>query len=309
MRQNGNGGDPPSLPPGGDLRGSRTPQQRGVPRSHFIRVQGVDLHCLEWGTPTAPPLLLLHGGAAHAHWWDHIAPAFAQDYRVLALDLRGHGDSGWFVPPAYEVEDYVADVAEVMTALNLVRPVLIGHSLGGFVAMACAIAAPQAVRALVVVDIGTRLGGSRFLRLLRAVPPPVYRDEADLLSRFRLLPVETSASPALLREIARHSVRAQVDGSLRLKCDRATLTRGPRDLRAQLAQIHCPTLFVRGEKSDNVSAATLHTLATCCPRAQGVAIEGAGHHVFLDQPEAFLRAVQTFLGAVLSQENNERVTE
>jgi len=275
-----------------------TAHQRGAPRSHFIRVQGVDLHCLEWGTATAPPLLLLHGGAAHAHWWDHIAPALAQDYHVFALDLRGHGDSGWFMPPAYEVEDYAADVAEVITALHLTQAVLIGHSLGGFVAMRYAVATPQMVRALVVVDIGMRLGGSRFMQLLRTVPPPAYKDEADLLARFRLLPAATSASPALLRNIARHSVRVHLDGSLRLTCDRATFTHGPRDLRGQLAQMRCPTLFMRGEKSDNVSAATLHAMVTLCPRARGVEIAGAGHHVFLDQPQAFLGAVQTFLRAV-----------
>lgn len=279
------------------------------PRSRYIRVQGVDLHYLEWGIPTAPPLLLLHGGAAHAHWWDHIAPTFARNYRVVALDLRGHGESGWLVPPAYEVEDYVADVGEVIAALHLVHPVVIGHSLGGFVAMAYALAAPRTVGGLVVIDIGPRLTSSRFMRLLRTVPPPVYRDEAELISRFRLLPVDTSAPPALVHHIARHSVRRQVDGSLRLKFDRATLTRGVRDLRTQLAQISCPTLFVRGEKSRHVSAAMLQTLVTLCPRAQGVDIAGAGHHVFLDQPQAFLRAVQAFLREVRGQANDTQVTD
>ncbi|MCS6924619.1 MAG: alpha/beta hydrolase [Candidatus Binatia bacterium] len=291
------------------VEGERVASPVGTPRSHFIRVQGVDLHCLEWGMPTAPPLLLLHGGAAHAHWWDHIAPAFAQDHRVFALDLRGHGESGWVVPPAYEVEDYVADVGEVIRALHLPRPVLIGHSLGGFVAMAYALAAPETVGGLVVIDIGPRLGGSRFMRLLRTVPPPVYRDEAELISRFRLLPVDTSAPLPLLHHIARQSVRRQVDGSLRLKCDRAALVRGVRDLRAQLTQISCPTLFVRGEQSRHVSAALLRTMVTLCPRAQGVEIAGAGHHVFLDQPHAFLRAVQTFLRKVRGQTNATEVAE
>lgn len=281
----------------------------GTPRSRFVRVQGVDLHSLEWGLPTAPPLLLLHGGAAHAHWWDHIAPTLARDYRVIALDLRGHGESGWLVPPAYEVEDYVADVGEVIRALYLPRPVLIGHSLGGFVAMAYALAAPQTVGGLVVIDIGPRLGNGRFMRLLRTVPPPVYRDDAELISRFRLLPVDTSAPPTLLHHIARQSVRRQADGSLRLKCDRATLTRGVRDLRAQLTQISCPTLFVRGEKSRHVSAAMLQTMVTLCPRARGVEITGAGHHVFLDQPEAFLGAVRVFLREVRGQTNDVQAAD
>jgi pimeloyl-ACP methyl ester carboxylesterase len=85
----------------------------------------VQLHYLEWGDSTNPPLILLHGGSAHAHWWDHIASALGQDYRVLALDFRGHGDSSWVHPPAYEIEDYVADVAAFVAALKLTSFILL----------------------------------------------------------------------------------------------------------------------------------------------------------------------------------------
>ena len=76
----------------------------------FFTVGGVQLYYHEWGHPTAPSLVLLHGGAAQAHWWDHLAPALAEQYHVVAPDLRGHGDSSWVSPPAYEIEDYVGDV-------------------------------------------------------------------------------------------------------------------------------------------------------------------------------------------------------
>ena len=79
---------------------------RHAPTSRFIRVNGLSLHYLEWGEATNPALILLHGGSAHAHWWDHIAPTLARTYRVLALDLRGHGESAWTHPPAYEIADY-----------------------------------------------------------------------------------------------------------------------------------------------------------------------------------------------------------
>ena len=279
-----------------------------TPRSHFIRVQSTDLHYLEWGSPANPSLVLLHGGAAHAHWWDHIAPRLARYYRVLAFDLRGHGYSGWIVPPAYEVEDYVADLEEVIATLNLAPLILLGHSLGGFVALTYASAHPAALRALVVVDIGARLGGSRFMRLLRSVPSPVYQDEADLLRRFRLLPVETHVTPALIQYIARSSVLSQVDGGLRLKCDRATLTRESRDLNARLGQITCPTLFLRGRDSLNLSAETLSKLVALCPQAQGVDIAGAGHHVFLDQPASFMDVIHGFLGEVVRQKLNAGIS-
>jgi pimeloyl-ACP methyl ester carboxylesterase len=269
------------------------------PKDMFLDLPEVRLHYLEWGEPTNPPLLLLHGGSAHAHWWDHIAPALANEFRVLALDLRGHGDSGWVAEESsYQIEQYVGDLAQVVSHLALPPFVLIGHSLGGFIAMSYASAYAQRLRALVVVDIGLRIGGSRFMQLLRHMSSPVYTDEADLYRRFRLLPEKTSASAELLHHIARHSVRQRDDGRLTLKCDRATMNRDPRDLRAQLPNIHCPTLILRGSASRNLSASTQEEMLRLCSHARGVEIADAGHHIFLDTPEAFLIEVQNFLSGI-----------
>ena len=265
------------------------------PCSRVMSVQRTNLHYLAWGTPTNPPLVLLHGGSAHAHWWDHLAADLAQEYWVLALDLRGHGDSAWISPPAYEIEDYVADLEDVITTLGLAPLILLGHSLGGFIALTYASAHAQALRALVVIDMGFRLRQNRRLRLLSHLPAPVYQANKALLRRFRLLPPETRAPSPLLHDIARHSVRRLEDGGLSLKFDRATLTRAPRDLAAFLPGITCPTLFLRGSDSQNLSAATLVEMVALCPRAQGLDIPEAGHHVFLDNPAAFLSAVRNFL--------------
>ena len=65
-----------------------------TPRDREIEVEGTPIHYLEWGEPDRPGLVFVHGGAAHAHWWSPIAPLFLREYRVVALDLSGHGDSG-----------------------------------------------------------------------------------------------------------------------------------------------------------------------------------------------------------------------
>ena len=268
---------------------------RHAPTSRFIRVNGLALHYLEWGKAGNPALILLHGGSAHAHWWDHIAPALARTHRVLAFDLRGHGESAWTHPPAYEVMDYVADLEGVVTALELDAPVLMGHSLGGFVALCYATTATVNRGVFVIVDIGPRLRPSRTMRLLRSLPPPVYSTEADVYTQFRLLPAETWATPELLRHIARHSVRPDHTGRFRLKSDRAAMVRQPCDLEPQLTRIAGPILFIRGQHSKTLSAERLTHLAHACPRATGIEIPQAGHHVFLDQPATFLDTVTTFL--------------
>ena len=265
------------------------------PISRYLQVNGTRLHYLEWGEATNPPLVLLHGGAAHAHWWDHLAPIFAHNYRVIALDLRGHGDSAWAIPPAYEIDDYVADVAALIDTLALAPLALLGHSLGGFIALAYAIAQPHLLRRLIVVDMRARLHTSRYMRLLQAMPSPVYQDKQDLVRRFRLLPADTQASPQLLHAIAQHSVRPTAGTQLQLKSDRATLTRTPRDLEGQLSGLTCPTLFIRGQDSRYLSAQGLAELIETCPGARGAEVPHAGHHVFLDNPADFLQAVHIFL--------------
>ena len=137
---------------------------------------------------------------------------------------------------------------------------------------------------------------------MRALPAPSYRDEDELLRRFRLLPADSRPQPALFRAIARHSVRPAPDGRLRLKSDRAALHRapvdlGPRlsDLGPRLSDLGCPCLFVRGQDSATLSARGLAEMRAGCPDASAADIPGAGHHVFLDQPAAFVAVVQKFL--------------
>ena len=266
-----------------------------TPRRHFLSVRGVNLHYLEWGSPENPPLLLIHGGSAHAHWWDHIAAELAHDYWVLALDSRGHGDSDWVKPPSYEISDYVDDITALVAQLRLVPFILIGHSLGGLIAMTYAINYRETLSALIIVDMGPRLQQSRRMQLLSRVPTPIFAAEEDLVRRFRLLPEETCAAPELLRHIARHSARPLQDGRFTLKTDRATFLRQPHDVSAELSRILRPTLLIRGGQSNTLSLETVQEMAAHCPCLQTAEIPGAGHHVFLDKPTAFLEAVREFL--------------
>src|SRR5688500_14257832 len=125
-----------------------------APADRFITVAGLRLHYLDWGGTGKPALIMLHGIGRDAHSFDHIAPRFAADYRVIALDLRGHGDSAWHPDGAYLVEDLVKDLEGLIDQLALGRVVLLGNSTGGRVVQQYAGLHANRVRALIVEDVG-----------------------------------------------------------------------------------------------------------------------------------------------------------
>jgi pimeloyl-ACP methyl ester carboxylesterase len=272
-----------------------------TPTSRFVEVNGLRLHLLDWGHRGAPALLLLHGGTAHAHWWDWFAPAMSERFHVLALDLRGHGDSAWARPPAYEIEDYVADVAALGDGLGRSRIVVIGHSLGGTIAAAAAARLGNRAAALVIVDSRTRAGndGLRFLHRLSLLPHPRYPSRDQAIRQYRLLPTDSSARPDCVAHVAGHAFRQNEDQQWTLKFDRAALASiRSRDIRPELSRLRCPILVVRGGASRLMSAEAIAEMAVVAPQLEVVEIPDARHHVMLDRPDEFNRAVRGFLGMV-----------
>jgi pimeloyl-ACP methyl ester carboxylesterase len=267
-------------------------------RERFLSINGLRLQCYEWGNPAASPVVLLHGGSAHARWWDFFAAAIADAYHVVALDLRGHGRSEHATPPAYSIEDYAGDVAACIDTLGFARVILVGHSLGGLVAATYAGREPERLTALVIVDSQARIStaGARYMQRLRHFPQPIYRDHDTAMRRFRLLPTLTNADPDVLAHVAAHAVRQLPDGRWTLRFDRASLSHPePQDQLAALQQLSCPILFVRGAHSTLLPHDKFAALLAALSGAEGIEIPDAHHHVMLDNPVAFERAVRTFL--------------
>lgn len=131
-----------------------TSQAKPAPEDKFLTVGGLRLHYLDWGGAGKPPLLMFHGIARHAHTFDHIAADLSRDYHVIAVDLRGHGDSAWSPEGAYLVEDYVKDLEAMVAQLRLKNLTLLGNSTGGRVAQVFAGMHPELVSAVVVEDVG-----------------------------------------------------------------------------------------------------------------------------------------------------------
>src|SRR5262245_43408610 len=266
-------------------------------RHRAIDVNGMRLHALEWGTAGRPALCFLHGGSAHAHWFDQVGPAFVDRYHVISLDQRGHGESGWASPPAYGTEDFAADLLGVMAALDWSRAVVVGHSMGGHNALAFSAWHPERVRGLVVVDSrpaipAERLEGLR-QRGRRALHPHPTLEEA--VAAFRLLPRETVADPALLAHLARAGL-VQRDGGWVYRFDPdSNRARRPIDTWALLERIAAPTLIVRGELSPVLPRELAERVRAAIPLAAVTEIPGAYHHLVLDAPEAFVRVLDGYL--------------
>ena len=266
-----------------------------MPRSEKFScdgLRGVELHLLHWGDDDRPELILLHGGGANAHWWDHMAPLLAKEYHVVALDFRGHGDSDH--PEELKVGAFSDDLEALLEHLGSANAALVGHSMGAHVALDHA-ARHSETRALVLIDLsrGASRRSRRSARLALSLRR-TYHSRSEAVARFRFLPPSEHASEALRESIARHSVREESGERFGFKFDPRWFGLPARP-RPDLSAVRCPTLLVRGAESALLTREGAESLAVEIGSSTLVEIAGAGHHVHLDRPDALLREMIRFL--------------
>jgi pimeloyl-ACP methyl ester carboxylesterase len=269
-------------------------------RRRRVQANGLSLHLLECGQPGRPALRFLHGGAAHAHWFDEVTAPFVDRFHVVALDQRGHGQSDWPPTGRYATEDFAGDLAAVMDTLAWRDMVVVGHSMGGHNAMSFSAWHPGRVRGLVIVDARPSIPDDRLVlmhrRGQRALRHHATIEEA--VKAFRLLPRETVADPELLEHLAREGV-VERDGGWVYRFDpTANAARQPVDAWTLLDRIEAPTLITRAALSPVLPAAQAARLRASIRRAELVEIPEAYHHLTLDQPAAFVEALERFLAAI-----------
>ncbi len=274
------------------------PAAQSAPVDRFVTVNRLRLHLIEWSGPRAdaPALILLHGIARHAHTFDHIAPDFAARYRVLAIDMRGHGDSAWSPDGAYLVEDYVRDLEGVVDALRLGRVSLLGNSTGGRVAQVYAGRHPDRVAQLIVEDVGPERPQSIADAFARRVEQEKngWASEDELVAR---LVAQNGRTPeALLRTYAHFGVRKRDDGRLVWKRD-PNLVKGfvETELWDDVRKITAPTLYVIGGGSRIVPAATQRKIEDTLPNVRIVVMPGQGHYPDEEDTAGFKTIVGEFL--------------
>jgi len=264
-------------------------------QDRFITVNGLRLHYLDWGSPDKPPFIMLHGIGRVAHSFDHVAPHFTDRYHVIAMDMRGHGDSAWSPEGAYLVEDYVKDLEAVVEQLNLHGLTLLGNSTGGRVVQVYAGLHPDRMARLVVEDVGperTNEIASAFARRVQQEDKG-WASEDELLAS---LMKNSKISEELQRNYAHFGSKVREDGRVIWKRD-PNLVKGfvPTELWEYVGKIKCPTIYILGGASSIVPPETQKQLKDTLPSVQIVTMPGLGHYPHVESPEEYLKIVTAFL--------------
>jgi pimeloyl-ACP methyl ester carboxylesterase len=249
-------------------------------RAERLTLRGRHLVYFDAGGDGAP-LLALHGHFGRARTFDRLAVALSPEWRVVALDQRGHGRSS----PAddYDRAGYVADAAHAIEALRLAPAVVLGHSLGGVNAYQLAARRPELVRAVIVEDAPAVI----------SVWDDILTDLGRRFSSFRELR-EAASDDAFLLENA-----VEDDDGWGFRFDPAAINRSRRLLAGDhwadwLASSH-PLLLLRGGESDFLPRSLAGEMAARRPGTRLVEFPNAGHHIHEDDPSGFAATVRSFL--------------
>jgi pimeloyl-ACP methyl ester carboxylesterase len=276
-------------------------QAVSAPRENrFTSIDDCSISYWMWGPGGGPGLVLVHGGGAHARWWDHIAPWLLTGERsVVAVDLSGHGDSGHRAD--YTLDTWASEMLAVARHAEIERPVLVGHSLGGWSAVVAAAEHPEAVAGLVLVDcrvIDPSTPAPRPDRPPRR-PPRDYPTLEEAVSRYRPEPPQDGNLPYVMDYLAVASAR-KVEGGWRWKFDSSAISQ-PRPGEQALRRVRCPAAIIRAERglvTDEITAATRQALGGHVPV---VDVPLAGHHLMLDQPLLLVTALRAVLAGGLER--------
>ncbi len=281
------------------------------PTSHSYYSQRLRLHYLDWGNEGAPHMLLVHGVHDHCHTWDWFAERFADDYHIIAPDLRGHGDSEWVRGSSYHHVDYVYDLAQLVSQRGLDPAVVVGHSMGGTLAALYAGVYPQQVSRLLLLE-GVGLWPGLFegvgpaerirgwvdnTRSLAGRQPRRYPTLEEAYGRMRTANAHLSEEQA--RHLTVHGSNQNEDGTFSWKYDNYThafpaYRVPPEETTAIWEDIDCPTLLINAADGFDHRTGQNDTLKHF---RQGtlVDIADAGHWVHHDQLDAVVLATQNFL--------------
>jgi pimeloyl-ACP methyl ester carboxylesterase len=271
----------------------------------FVGNDGIPITGTVWGDPADPLVILLHGGGQTRHAWGNTGGLLAAaGYHVVALDARGHGDSGWASEGSYEQNDMIEDLIRVIDTFGNPRCSLVGASMGGVTSLLAVGEGRVKVTAVVLVDIAPRVepDGVRKIRNFMCQKPDGFDTLEDVAAAINsYLPHRKRAATA---EGLKKNVRRTADGKFRWHWDPRILVTATnplsRQLRMEAAASHLsvPALLVRGALSDVLSEEGAQEFLNLCPYCEYVNVTNAAHMVAGDENDVFATSIMEFLGRV-----------
>jgi pimeloyl-ACP methyl ester carboxylesterase len=287
------------------------PREFVQPEDHWVTLNGIQFHYVDWGNPHLPPLVLLHGGSLTAHTWDMAALILRDRYHVIALDQRGHGDTGW-TPEEKLAEDngdlMLQDTEAFIDYLAYPRIVLCGMSMGGMNSIRYAARHPNRLDALVIVDIApvTMQEGQMEMEAFRK-ETETMRNFEDFLER--AVKFNPQRKPAHLKYSLLHSLK-QVEDGWTWKQDssrhRPQLEKPEAEQQAErkarsealwadVKAISTQTLLMRGAISKILAPESAEAMKAGMRDCELVVIPNAGHSVQGDNPQAFAAELDSYV--------------
>src|SRR5215472_1886221 len=289
-------------------------EQSTGPTSRVYFSQRLRLHYVDWGNGGKPPLILLHGGQDHCRNWDWVAQRLRHEWHIIAPDLRGHGDSQWSATGSYTMAGYIYDLAQLIDQQRLAPVTIIGHSLGGNIALRYTGIYPEKVKALVSIEglgpspkalaerarltIAERM--RKWIDLQHNLSGRLPRRYASIEDAFRRMQeANKHLSPAQARHLTQHGVNQNEDGTYSWKFDNYVRVWPPydvptADIEELWARIACPTLLVYGKESW-ASNPLEDGRAKFFKNAEVAVVERAGHWVHHDRLDHFMGLLDKFL--------------
>lgn len=274
-----------------------------APKDGFVVANGIRFHYREWGHADRPVLIVLHGLTGHAWEFDALARAMADTYRVIVLNQRGHGATGWGAP--YSPEIMRDDLVVLFDALGIRRAHVFGHSMGGVNAWWLASSHADRVDRLVIVDVEPTVITSPsavegWTSALEAYAEASFASRNDAVAAY--LDDYAGSQREALREFVLQNIRQNDEGRWIWRFDArglqswmgAAAASGDGHWRA-LRSVTTPTLLVRAGDSPFTSPGAFARMAAELPDARVVEVAGAGHDVHIDRLDALVAAVTSFL--------------
>jgi len=267
-----------------------------------VKIKGSKISYNCWGEKNKPGLIFVHGGMAHADWWNFITPYFLKTHRVIAMNLGGMGDSEW--RKEYSTETWGLEIEGVCKKEKLKKPIIIGHSLGGMCGVYAASIMKKNLYGLVIVDTAILPPSDKppkFDFKIRA--NKIYKSLKEIKSRFRLVPGQIDALEYVMDYIAEKSIKKNKGGwtwkfdpnYMKIFNSESFLERQA-VYRNKLKGLKCRVAILRGEKSvifPGSSAKYMHELMD--KKSPIINVPEAHHHIMVDQPMALISALRSLI--------------